>query len=138
MGDALIASVPLSCVAQCERLEKALREVAPQWHWYPGIGQLLLRCLNSGIHAVAMCWRKGADILSTPLRASRPGKTGRRKLSALNVGPGRTPIPAAPWQKRFIIPSATNEPGPFVLFRSADGGDRRLSGRLVATYPAWR
>ena len=22
-------------VAQCERLEKALREAAPQWHWYP-------------------------------------------------------------------------------------------------------
>jgi hypothetical protein len=26
------------------------------------LGQPLLRCLNSGIHAVAMCWRKGIGI----------------------------------------------------------------------------
>jgi hypothetical protein len=39
------------------------------------IGQPLLRCLNSGIHAVAVCWRKGVDIVSTPLRAYRPRLT---------------------------------------------------------------
>jgi hypothetical protein len=39
------------------------------------IGQPLLRCLTSGIHAVAMCWRKGVDIVSTPLRACRPRLT---------------------------------------------------------------
>ena len=33
----------------------------PTWR-LPRIGQLLLHCLNSGIHAVAMYWRKGADI----------------------------------------------------------------------------
>ncbi len=54
----------------CVAKEKVTQEKGhPTWR-LPGIGPPLLRCLNSGIHAVALCWRKGVDLLSTP--AARP------------------------------------------------------------------
>ena len=52
----------------------AQREATPTWR-LPGIGQLLLHCLNSGIHVVAMYWRKVIGIMSIPLRACRPRLT---------------------------------------------------------------
>jgi hypothetical protein len=45
------------------------RKRHPTWR-LPGIGQLLLRCLNSGIHAVACSSEKESTSLSTP--AARP------------------------------------------------------------------
>jgi hypothetical protein len=45
-----------------------------------GLGRPLLRCLNSGIHAVAVCWRKGVNIVSTPLRACRPRLTASQGI----------------------------------------------------------
>jgi len=79
--------------------EKVTKEKGhPAWR-LPGIGQLLLRCLNSGIHALAVPGksvsrgrafrtgilpvRKGVDFLSTP--ATRPVDP----TSPPHKGPGR-------------------------------------------------
>jgi hypothetical protein len=54
------------------------------------IGQPLLRCLNSGIHALAMCWRKGIGIL--PMPAARPVVPD----SPPHRGPGQSSGPSWP------------------------------------------
>jgi len=52
---------------------RQVREPVPGFS--TGLGQLLLRCLNSGIHALACPDEKESTSMSTPLRACRPRLT---------------------------------------------------------------
>jgi hypothetical protein len=102
------------------------RKRHPAWR-LPPIAQLLLRCLNSGIHALAVCWQKEADIpagLPSPTYRRAGTRLARRAIVA------RTQCAAAPRLRRFRATPHT----PFSPF-SVPSKRRRSTDSLSTSDP---